>query len=160
MPLTVTTAPMTAADLEAVIGIEESSFEQPWSEQSFRTELVKNDLAYYLVARVGERVAGYGGIWVIINEAHLTTLAVERAFRRRGVATAMLQALIDKAVGKGARRITLEVRPSNLAARSLYKKFGFTARGVRKNYYIDEDGLIMYKSLASRSREPDDEPAS
>lgn len=156
----ITITPMTVADLEAVIRIEKSAFEQPWTEHSFRTELVKNDLAYYLVAKVGDSVAGYGGIWVIINEAHLTTLAVDHDCRRLGVASAMLQALIEKAFTMGARRITLEVRPSNSAARSLYKKFGFTTRGLRKNYYIDEDGLVMYKSIHNLRREQDDDPAS
>lgn len=156
----ITTAPMTLADLEAVIGIEASAFEQPWSTHSFRTELMKNDLAYYLVAKVGDRIAGYGGIWVIINEAHLTTLAVDRAYRRLGVASTMLQALIEKAFTMGARRITLEVRPSNSAARRLYEKFGFTARGVRKNYYIDEDGLVMYRSIRNFCRENNNDPAS
>ena len=75
MSLTISIEPMTLEDLEAVARIEKEAFEQPWSVQSFRTELIRNKMAHYLVARVGDKVAGYGGIWVIFNEAHLTTLA-------------------------------------------------------------------------------------
>lgn len=160
MSLTIAIEPMTVADLEAVARIENAAFEQPWTVQSFRTELMKNDLAHYLVARAGETVVGYGGIWVIINEAHLTTLAVDKPYRRNGVATVLLHALMSRSIAMGARRITLEVRPSNHGARSLYEKFGFAVKGVRKMYYFNEDGLIMTRKLRPSSGENDDEPAS
>ncbi len=160
MSLTFTIEPMTLQDLEAVAKIEQGSFEQPWSPHSFHTELIGNDMAHYLVARVGERVAGYGGIWVIFDEAHLTTLAVAEHYRRCGIGTALLKALMKKSASFGARRISLEVRPSNHAARRLYEKFGFTIKGVRKHYYFDEDGLVMFNNNLQCDGEADDDPAS
>ena len=143
MPATI--EPMILDDLLTVVAIEEASFTQPWSHQSFKSELTNNQLAAYLVARIDGNIAGYGGIWVILDEAHITTLAVEEHYRRRGVATLLLGALIEKSCSMGAIRISLEVRPSNHAARQLYEKFGFTVKGIRKHYYFNEDGLIMFK---------------
>lgn len=157
---TATIEPMTLADIEAVAKIEQDSFEQPWSPQSFRSELLRNDMAHYLVARVEERVVGYGGLWVIFDEAHLTTLAVAEPYRRRGIGAALLQALMKRSAELGARRISLEVRPSNHAARSLYEKFGFTVKGVRKHYYFNEDGLVMFNSQLNCDGEASDEPTS
>lgn len=158
--MSLTIEQMKTADLEDVARIEKSAFEQPWTAQSFRSELIKNDLAHYMVARMGERVVGYGGIWVIFNEAHLTTLAVDKVYRRRGVGAALLSGLIERSSQLGARRISLEVRPSNLAARTLYKKFGFNARGLRKHYYTDEDGLVMFRNIPGAAGEIDNDPAS
>jgi ribosomal-protein-alanine N-acetyltransferase len=158
--MSLTIVPMTTKDLEVVAHIEENAFEQPWSPHSFRTELIKNDLAHYMVARREGKVVGYGGIWVIFNEAHLTTLAVDEPYRRCGVGAALLKALMTRSAELGARRISLEVRPSNHAARSLYKKFGFKARGIRKDYYTDEDGLVMFKKISSADGEGEDDPAS
>ncbi|NLA26055.1 MAG: ribosomal protein S18-alanine N-acetyltransferase [Firmicutes bacterium] len=137
---------MTLKDLAAVARIEQSSFENPWSPESFRTELLRNDMAHYIVARLGEKVVGYGGIWIIYDEAHLTTLAVQEPYRRSGIGAALLKTLVAKSNDLGARRISLEVRPSNHAARTLYEKYGFAVKGVRKHYYFDEDGLVMFKS--------------
>lgn len=160
MFLSATIEPMILKDLEAVAKIEQDSFPQPWSPDSFRTELIRNDMAHYLVARTGDEVAGYGGIWIIFDEAHLTTLAVAEPYRRCGVGTALLRSLMRLSADLGARRISLEVRPSNHAARSLYEKFGFTVKGVRKHYYFDEDALVMFSSRLSLYGETDDDPAS
>lgn len=160
MSLTAEIEPMTLEDLEAVAKIEQGSFDTPWSPDSFRTELLRNDMAHYLVARVGEWVAGYGGIWIIFDEAHLTTLAVAEPYRRRGLGATLLKALMRKSASLGARRISLEVRPSNHVARSLYEKFGFTVKGVRKHYYYDEDGLVMFNNDLSCGGDEDDGSAS
>lgn len=160
MSLTATIEPMTLEDLEAVARIERGSFESPWSPDSFRTELLRNDMAHYLVARMGEWVVGYGGIWIIFDEAHLTTLAVAEPYRRHGIGTVLLKALMRKSASLGARRISLEVRPSNLAARSLYEKFGFSVKGVRKHYYFDEDGLVMFNNNLDIGDDEDDGSAS
>ena len=143
MPVEIT--PMTYHDLDTVAAIEAASFSQPWSRQSFQSELANSQLALYLVARLANAVVGYGGIWVILDEAHLTTLAVDHRYRRLGIAYSLLQALIEHSKRMGARRMSLEVRPSNSPARSLYEKFGFYVRGLRKHYYNDEDGLVMFK---------------
>ncbi len=151
---------MTTKDLAAVARIEADSFDQPWSPESFRTELVRNDMAHYLVARLGEKVVGYGGIWIIYDEAHLTTLAVLQPYRRSGVGATLLRELMKLSVSLGARRISLEVRPSNHAARSLYEKYGFTIKSVRKHYYFDEDGLVMFNNDLSLEGGGCDDPAS
>ncbi|MEW5784934.1 MAG: ribosomal protein S18-alanine N-acetyltransferase [Bacillota bacterium] len=137
--------PMTLDDLDAVAAIEAASFTQPWSRQSFYSELANNQLASYYVARLEGNVAGYGGVWVILDEAHVTTLAVDRRYRRRGIAGSLLERLIERSQALGALRMTLEVRPSNQPARSLYEKYGFSVQGIRKRYYFNEDGLIMFK---------------
>ncbi len=134
---------MTEQDLDQVLIIEGSSFPHSWSRRSFESELMKNRLAIYRVARLEGRVVGYGGIWVILDEAHLTTLAIDQIYRGQGIGTALLQELIENAVRAGARTMTLEVRPSNLAALRLYERFGFVMKGVRKRYYLDEDALLM-----------------
>lgn len=149
---------MTVDQLEAVVRIEAESFPQPWSLQSFRSELDNNRLAAYLAARMDGRLVGYGGVWVILDDAHITTLAVDSRYRRLGIATGLLKALIRRAVEMGAKRMSLEVRPSNTAARRLYEKFGFTVKGVRKHYYFNEDGLVMFKECLDSGRE--NEPAS
>lgn len=150
---------MSLPDLEAVLAIEEASFTQSWSRHSFQSELERNRLARYLVARRHGRLVGYGGIWIVLDEAHLTTLAVEKGFRREGIGSALLCALLDQAVEAGACRMTLEVRPSNLAARHLYESFGFTVRGVRKKYYLNEDALFMIKEDLDGSLSAGNSPA-
>ncbi|NMA91808.1 MAG: ribosomal protein S18-alanine N-acetyltransferase [Firmicutes bacterium] len=138
---------MEELDLDRVLSIESSSFAHTWSRQSFESELRINRLAVYRVARLEEKVVGYGGIWLIVDEAHLTTLAVDQAYRGRGIATALLQNLVESARRIGATKMSLEVRPSNRIARHLYEGFGFKIRGVRKRYYPDEDALIMGREL-------------
>ena len=135
--------PMRESDLDAVAAIEAASFERPWSRQSFEAELANSQLASYYVARLEGRVVGYGGIWVVIDDAHVTTLAVDKDYRRMGIAGLLMVTLLAQARRRGARRIFLEVRPSNRPARALYRKYGFSVCGVRKRYYQDEDGLVM-----------------
>jgi ribosomal-protein-alanine N-acetyltransferase len=153
---------MLLQDLPAVVAIEESSFTQPWTLQSFQSELANNRLAVYLVARENGFVVGYGGVWVILDEAHVTTLAVDQNHRRRGIATELLKALIDQSRRMGAQRISLEVRPSNSGARRLYENLGFSVKGVRKRYYFNEDGLIMFKDNlgGGEGNGEENEPAS
>lgn len=137
--------PMTAEDLPFVQLIESASFSTPWPPHAYRQELESNRLAHYLVALIGERIVGYGGIWLMVDEAHVTTFAVHPAYRRRRIGERMLIALLDLAVERGAREATLEVRLSNLPARRLYEKYGFRPVGIRPRYYSDnqEDALIM-----------------
>jgi ribosomal-protein-alanine N-acetyltransferase len=137
--------PMTAADLPAVQLIERASFTTPWPAQAYRQELEANRLAHYVVALLGERIVGYGGIWLMVDEAHVTTFAIHPAYRRRRIGERLLIALLDLAVDRHAREATLEVRLSNLAARRLYEKYGFRPVGIRPRYYSDnqEDALIM-----------------
>ena len=143
--VTVRLEPMRVADLSAVHRIEQASFSVPWPDEAYRSELEGNRLASYLVARAGDEVIGYGGIWLMLDEAHVTTFAIDPRWRRQRVGEALILALLDLAIARHAREATLEVRLSNLPARRLYEKFGFRPVGVRPRYYSDngEDALIM-----------------
>jgi [ribosomal protein S18]-alanine N-acetyltransferase len=136
---------MTLDDLRAVHAIERASFSVPWPDDAYRNELLTNRLASYVVARAGEVVVGFAGLWVMVDEAHVTTFAVDPGWRRRGVGERLLLALLDIAVTRRAREATLEVRLSNMPARRLYEKYGFRPVGIRPRYYSDngEDALIM-----------------
>jgi len=143
---------MTLADLPAVHVIEHASFSTPWPDDAYRSEIQANRLATYLVARSGEEVVAFGGIWLMVDEAHITTFAVHPDWRRRGIGERLLITLLDVSIARHAREATLEVRLSNVAARRLYEKYGFRPVGLRPRYYSDngEDALIMTtKPLAS-----------
>ena len=144
-PLRFAIEPMTFDDLPAVQEIERLSFTTPWPPHAYRTELESNRLATYLVVRVEGRVVAYAGMWLMVDEAHITTFAVHPSWRRRRIAERLLIALLELAVRRQAREATLEVRLSNIPARRLYEKFGFRPVGVRPRYYSDdnEDALIM-----------------
>jgi len=129
---------MRLEDIEAV-----AAFEDPWSIESFKTELEQNRLALYYVARHANEIVAYIGAWQVIDEIHITTLAVAAPYRRRGIAGMLLKTLIEKVRPDGVRCLTLEVRPSNNSARSFYEKYGFRVLGRRKRYYHNEDALIM-----------------
>ncbi len=153
MTPTLTIKPMTEEDLPAVVAIEQASFSDPWYLQSFRSELLNNRRALYLTAYCRDRVIAYIGAWLVMDEVHITTLAVEKKYRRQGVASRLLEALIEKALPLGIHRLTLEVRPSNTEAIGFYERWGFTVQGRRKSYYYDEDALIMTKDELSLSGE-------
>jgi ribosomal-protein-alanine N-acetyltransferase len=153
-PLKLVVEPMRVEDLDAVQAIERASFTTPWPPHAYRSELESNRLATYLVARVGERIVAYGGMWLMVDEAHITTFAVHPAWRRRHVGERLLLAFLDLAIARHAREATLEVRLSNLAARRLYEKYGFRPVGLRPRYYSDdgEDALIMTTEPLDGSR--------
>ena len=151
-PVALRIEPMTLDDLPAVHAIERASFAVPWPDDAYRNEIRTNRLASYLVARLADDVVGFAGLWVMVDEAHVTTFAVHPGWRRRGVGERLLLALLDLAVARQAREATLEVRLSNLPARKLYEKYGFRPVGIRPRYYSDngEDALIMTtEALAS-----------
>lgn len=138
---------MYLADLDDVLVIERSSFPTPWSRQSFLSELVDNTFAVYLVLEFCGRVAAYGGMWLILDEAHVTNVAVLPEFRGHGFGEAMMEGLITRAVERRAQRMTLEVARSNAVAQKLYAKLGFVQLGIRRGYYSNpvEDALIMWR---------------
>jgi [ribosomal protein S18]-alanine N-acetyltransferase len=144
-PLKLVVEAMRLEDLGEVQRIEQASFTTPWPENAYRSELVTNRLASYLVARIGGRIVAYGGMWLMVDEAHITTFAVHPAWRRQRIGERLLLAFLDLARDRHAREATLEVRLSNLAARRLYEKYGFRPVGLRPRYYSDnnEDALIM-----------------
>ena len=140
---------MDETHLEEVAKIEQVSFPTPWSKEAYYNELRENSLAHYYVCLAGEKVIGYAGMWIIIDEAHITNIAVHPDFRGKKIAQALLLYLMQEAMRLGAERITLEVRPSNRVAQHVYGKLGFCPVGVRKGYYTDtkEDAIIMWKNL-------------
>lgn len=138
---------MILDDLSRVREIEQDSFALPWPQDAYRAEIVENQAACYLTARDDEgQVVGFAGMWVIFDEAHVTTIAVDRGRRGQRIGERLLLALIEHALARGARWMTLEVRPSNTVALALYRKFGFRDVALRKRYYSDngEDALVMW----------------
>lgn len=144
-PLKLQIVPMRVTDLPAIHAIERASFNSPWPADAYRSELETNRLAQYLVVRAGETIAAYGGMWLMVDEAHIITFAVHPLWRRQHLGDRLLLAMLDLAIDAGAHEATLEVRLSNLPARRLYEKFGFRPVGLRPRYYSDngEDALIM-----------------
>jgi ribosomal-protein-alanine N-acetyltransferase len=144
-PLKLRIEPMRLEDLAAVHQIELASFRSPWPANAYRSELETNRLASYLVARIDDQIVAYGGMWLMVDEAHITTFAVHPAWRRQRIGERLLLAFVDLAVDRHAREMTLEVRLSNAGARRLYEKYGFRPVGLRPRYYSDdgEDALVM-----------------
>ena len=140
---------MSFGDIDQVCEIENLSFAIPWSRESFESELSQNNLARYIVAKVNGKVVAYGGMWIILDEGHITNIAVHPDYRGQKIGEKLVEALLREAKESNAERITLEVRASNDAARKLYQKQGFTDGGIRKGYYGDnrEDAIIMWKKL-------------
>jgi ribosomal-protein-alanine N-acetyltransferase len=141
-------------DIDSVQLVERASFPVPWPANAFRHELTQNKNAHYIIAKEGERVVGYAGLWLSLDEAHITTFAVLPDFRRRKIGERMLVSLFARAEKLGAEWLTLEVRASNLAAQRLYEKYGFRPAGIRRRYYSDnnEDAIIMWtERLKDRS---------
>jgi ribosomal-protein-alanine acetyltransferase len=134
-------------DIKPMAEMDVLCFTAPWSEDSFAKEIRENHLAFYIVAETQGRMVGYAGLWRIIDEGHITNVAVHPDFRRRGVGEALVSVLLTHTMENGITDHTLEVRVSNEAAISLYTKFGFEPAGLRKNYYEDngEDAIIMWR---------------
>jgi ribosomal-protein-alanine N-acetyltransferase len=138
--------PMAASDIAAVMRIEKASFTTVWPSDAFYNELNANKLAHYFVGRIAGRIVAYGGIWVILEDSHVTTIAVDPAYRGRRFGEVMLLRLVDEALERGAAWMTLEVRESNTVAQQLYRKYGFTTVTMRRGYYSDdnESALVMW----------------
>ncbi len=137
--------PMRRADVEAVSAIERRCYTTPWHENAYYTELA-NRSASYFVARLDGQVVGYGGMWVIMDEAHITTIAVSPDHQGKKIGERILIALMEEAILNGATRATLEVREHNHVAQNLYRKYRFREAAIRKNYYTDngENAIVMW----------------
>ena len=135
---------MTMEDVDGVAAVEAATFPTPWSRDAFASEM-RNVAARYLVAEKDGRIIGYAGAWIILDESHITNIAVLRDERGQGIGRALTAALLQYLSNLGAAYATLEVRKSNEIAQNLYKSLGFIKLGVRKRYYEDngEDALIM-----------------
>jgi len=144
--LEVVIGPMRRRHLRGVLRIEQQVYPRPWSMGLFMSELGFRTGRVYVVARVGGTVVGYGGLMLVQDDGHITTLAVDPAWQRHKIGTRLLLTLGDAAVDRGARNLTLEVRIGNHAAQELYRRFGFVPAGIRKGYYVEtnEDALVMW----------------
>lgn len=140
---------MEEKDLDRIMEIEKNAFTTPWTRESFLLEITKNQLARYIVAEMENIVVGYGGIWLILDEGHITNIAVDTDYRKMGAGKSLVEGLIDICIEGNIGSMTLEVRESNIDAQSLYKKYGFIEAGIRPKYYSDdnEDAIIMWKKL-------------
>jgi ribosomal-protein-alanine N-acetyltransferase len=133
--------------IDSILKIDALSFPTPWSRESFEREIEINKFARYVVAKKDGIIIGYAGIWLILDEGHITNIAVHPEYRGIGAGNLLLEALIEMCKIELVTSITLEVRRSNLVAQKLYIKYGFVEQGVRKGYYGDnkEDAVIMWK---------------
>lgn len=138
--------PIEDDHIDGILTISLLSFPITWSKDSFEKEL-DNKFARYVVAVKDNIVVGYGGMWIIVDEAHITNIAVHPEFRNYGIGSMLVEALIDIAKLENVCAMTLEVRKSNSIAKNLYSKYGFIEEGIRKGYYEDnhEDAIIMWK---------------
>ncbi len=175
---------MQVDDLDQIRRIEKESFPTPWPRDSYRREIMQNDRAQYLVLRragvpraapsrdvpprrlrfplwrfgaqraAADDIVGFAGLWVMVDEAHITTIAVDMAHRGRGLGELMLIELIKLGQAAGASHMTLEVRVSNTVAQALYRKFSFRENGIRPRYYSDdrEDALVMWSDPINDGR--------
>ncbi len=136
---------MTIEDVPLAHAIDMSSFTLPWPERSLRFEVSDNPAARSWVAELDGQVVGLLVLWIIVDEAHIASLATHHDFRRQGIAKQLLVESLDHAYQEGARSAFLEVRAGNEAAQRMYQSFGFEEVGRRKRYYKDndEDAILM-----------------
>jgi ribosomal-protein-alanine N-acetyltransferase len=162
-----TVEPMSVADLDQVMDIEKVSFSAPWPRRAYEYEILRNEHSIMLVIKEHRNlpswldwvsqafkttepstVLGYAGGWLLVDEIHVSTIAVAIRWRRKGLAQLLLTELLKRGIALGARRATLEVRVSNIAAQRLYRKCGFRIVSKQKRYYADnEDAYIMATPL-------------
>lgn len=138
--------PMTVDDIDSVLHVEHHSFPNPWTRETFYNELTRNRFANYLLLLHSDTVIGYCGMWIIVDEAHITNIAVLPNYRGQNLGEALLIEAMETAKALGVRSMTLEVRVSNRVAQNLYEKLGFKIGGIRKHYYTDngEDAYVMW----------------
>ncbi|HOF41848.1 MAG TPA: ribosomal protein S18-alanine N-acetyltransferase [Candidatus Hydrogenedentes bacterium] len=139
---------LAETDLDAILDIELEAYPEPWSREMFREE-IRNNRSYFYVMQLNGELAGYGGFWLVLDEAHITSVTVRTDLRGQGLGRTLTRHLLDAAKEAGAHIATLEVRESNMRAQNLYKTFGFRQIGRRKGYYSKsgEDAIVMLLEL-------------
>jgi ribosomal-protein-alanine N-acetyltransferase len=144
--LEVVIGPMRRRHLSSVLRIEQQVHPRPWSTGLFLSEIAYGPTRVYVTARIGSKVVGYGGLMLVAEDGHITTLSVDPRWHRHKIGTRILLTLAGAAIEREAQNLTLEVRVGNEAAQRLYQAFGFSPAGVRKGYYVEtgEDALIMW----------------
>ena len=144
---------MMLEDVPAIVQLDQVSFSLPWPERSFRFEVTDNPASRCWVAEIDRRVAGMVVAWLFVNEVHIATIATHPDFRRLGIGSRLLSHTLLRALKEGARSSFLEVRESNLAAREMYRKFGYEEEGRRRRYYRDNDEDAILMSLEPLNRD-------
>lgn len=139
---------MKEHDIDGVFEVEKNCFEDYWSKDAFKKELT-NNVARYLVAKVDGKVAGYVGIWLVLDEGHITNVAVHEDYRGKKIGNELVKGLVELCKLNEIISMTLEVRASNRVAQNLYRKYGFKMAGIRKEYYSNnkEDAIIMWNDI-------------
>jgi [ribosomal protein S18]-alanine N-acetyltransferase len=151
--MNVTFRKMTVEDIPAVIELDQKSFSLPWPERSFRFELTDNPASRCWVADLDGKVVAMIVVWLIVDEAHVATLATHPDYRRQGIGKRLLAHALRHMIQDGARSSFLEVRESNVAAQEMYRKFGYEVTGRRRRYYRDNDEDAILMSLESLNAE-------
>lgn len=140
---------MVIEDLDEIMALEELCFSVPWSRESFESEIQKNNLAHYFIIERENSIVGYGGVWYIMDEGHITNVAIHPEYRKLGLGKLLVHEMIIQAKLSDINYLTLEVRVSNMPAITLYERIGFEKAGTRPKYYTDnqEDALIMWLNI-------------
>jgi ribosomal-protein-alanine N-acetyltransferase len=140
---------MSLEDVDRVYDIELACFPHPWAREAFVKDMTENKMALYYVLKLDSKIIGYCGMWVVLDEGHITNIAIHPDYRGRGYGNMLMKSVISNVEKVGIKAITLEVRVSNKRAISLYDKLGFVSSGIRPGYYTDnhEDAMIMWKNI-------------
>lgn len=140
---------MDVIDIDEVLEVEINSFAEPWPKEVFYQEVKKNEYAYYFVAQLDNKIIGYAGLWAVIDDAQITNIAILPEYRGKKIGEKLFEYTCQQAMRIGVKRLSLEVRVSNVIAQKMYRKFGFVPGGIRKNYYTDnqEDAIVMWVNL-------------
>lgn len=141
---------MNPSDTSEVMNVETASYTTPWPEDIFQQEVADNHYAHYYVAVKDGKIVGYAGMWLVIDDAQITNIAIAPECRGQKFGQKLFYYTVEQAVLMGAKRLSLEVRESNIAAQRMYRKFGLVPGGIRKNYYTDdqEDAIVMWVNLS------------
>lgn len=144
---------MTVEDIPAVLELDQKSFSLPWPERSFRFEVTDNPASRCWIAELDGKVVGMIVVWLIVDEAHVATVATHPGYRRQGIGKRLLGHALRHIMHDGAQSSFLEVRESNLAAQDMYRKFGYEITGRRPRYYRDNDEDALLMNLESLNAE-------
>ena len=138
--------PLKREYISEILEIEKLSFQEPWTREMFEREL-SLPMSRFFIFKYNNKVAGYAAGWLILDEAHITNIAVHPEYRNKGLGRQALEFLVEDMYIKGARKALLEVRETNVAANKLYTSAGFKAVGFREKYYKNEGAILMEKNL-------------
>ena len=145
----ITIRPMQIKDVDRVFEVENATFSTPWPKDIFYREIAENEHAYYFVILLDGKIIGYAGVWIVLDDAQITNIAIMPGYRGKKLGEKLFRYTMQKLIAMDVSRLSLEVRESNLAAQKMYRKFGLVPGGLRKNYYADnqEDAIVMWVNL-------------